>query len=970
MNAPAPAHSQDTSLLATKLYIPPPRANLVSRPHLIERLDRGLSEGHRLILISAPAGFGKTTLLSEWTSARIEDYGVRSKDSARGAETLPESSGSVPPTSYSLLPTPGSLLPTPLFSWLSLDEADSTPVRFLTYLLAALHQIDNHIGQDLQSVLRQPRAPSPSASGQDHWVPRAMTSLINDLARFGADQPLVLVLDDYHCICDAHIHGAIELLLDRMPPHLHLVIATRQDPPFSLSRLRARGQMTEIRQRDLCFDMQEAARFFQQVVGLDLAKSDIAVLEERTEGWVAGLQLAALSVQGRDTEDIAHLKAFSGRQAFILDYLTDEVLERQTDSIQRFLLETCLLERLCGPLCDAVLERTDREDPAADNAQAVLETLNRNNLFLIPLDDERQWYRYHRLFRDLLRAGLHEVSAQREENWIPDLHRRAATWYREHNLPADAVHHALLAQDYAQAADIVEQAIQHVSVWSQINVTTFMDWYRALPDDVTRTRPRLQLFASRVCSVSGQPATTEHLLHQITDYLRDQPDHPDAGEILDLVAADRASYAAVRGDVHEAIALTHQILERLPAQNGPMRLRLSSTLGLAHERAGDLDRAGQAFGEAIAAARALGMDFAAVPLVCNQAQIQFLRGQLHQAAETCARAVQLGTVDGTPLPVTGYAEIEQGKILYEQNDLENAAGRVVKGIERLAQGGSPDSFGSAHTVLAQIRQAQGDTQGALSAIETAIQAALDSGISRAIHLTRAYRARIWLAQGKLEQASRWADEYRLIGETAYLREVEDLTLVRVLLAQDKATEAQPLLDDLLAPAEEAGRFGRVLEIEASRALALEALDDRSRALAALAHALRLAAPEGYVRVFVEEGRPMGELLLTAARAPSRASSHIDMGYVRMLLAALSEAPTADPGLASGHQPLVEPLTERELEVLRLLAEGLTNPEIGQRLYISRPTVKTHTQNIYSKLNVHTRREAVEKARALGMLPNT
>jgi len=868
-------------------------------------------------------------------------------------------------------------VPIPRFSWLSLDEADSAPVRFLTYLLAALEQIDDRIGLDLQNTLRQPRAPSTPAPGKNHWLLQAMTSLINDLARSTAEQPIVLVLDDYHCICDPPVHEAIDLLLDRQPPHLHLVIATRQDPPLSLSRLRARGQMTEIRQRDLCFDAQETARFLQHAAGLDLAASDIAVLEERTEGWVAGLQLAALSIRGRDAQDITHLRAFSGRQAFVLDYLTDEVLQRQPEPIRRFLLETCILERMCGPLCDAVRAETE-----PTGSQAILESLDHSNLFLVSLDDERQWYRYHRLFRDLLRARLHEVSTKSEKDWIPGLHRRAAAWYREQNLPADAVHHALLAQDYAQAADIVEQAIQRVSVWSQINTTTFMDWYGALPEDVVQTRPRLQLIASRVFYVTRQPSKTERILQQIVDYIQDRPDCPDAGEILDRVAADRASFAAVRGDVRQAIALSHQILERLPSENIPMHIRLYSILGLAHERAGDLDSAEQAFGEAIAAARTLEMDFAAVPLVCNQAEIHFLRGQLRQAAETCTRAVQMGTVDGTPHSVTGYAEIEQAKILYEQNDLQDAASHAATGIERLAQGGTPDSFGNAHTVLARIRQAQGDTQDALTAIETAILAAQDSGMHRLIHLTRAYRARIWLAQNKLQQAARWADEYRQVGETAYLREVEDLTLVRVLLAQGNAAEALSLLDELLAPAEDAGRFGHVLEIEVQRALALEAIGDRTLALDALAHALHLAAPEGYVRIFIDGGRPMGELLMAVARGPSHApphtdadtlttTFHVDMGHVRTLLAALSEAPTAGtgPSSAPGRQPLAEPLTERELEVLCLLAEGLTNPEIGQRLYISRPTVKTHTQSIYSKLNVHTRREAVEQARALGILPS-
>jgi LuxR family maltose regulon positive regulatory protein len=746
--------------------------------------------------------------------------------------------------------------------------------------------------------------------------------------------------------------------------------------------MRARGQMTEIRQRDLQFTAQETANFWH-AVGLDLATADVAVLEERTEGWIAGLQLAALSMRGRDAQGTAQfIRGFSGRHAFVLDYLTDEVLQRQPKPIQQFLLQTSILERMCGALCDAVVVEGEKGEGARatdlSSGQAILEYLDRANLFVVPLDDERQWYRYHHLFRELLRARLQASSPPVSPplggtEIIRALHRRATTWCDQNRLPADAVHHALAAQDYDTAADIVERAIQRVSVWSRLNVATFMGWFNALPDDIARARPRLQLFASRVHYVTGQPEKANRILQDITAYLQDNPDTPDAENIRDRVAADRASYAAVEGDIDEAIALARQILQRLPTAHEPMHLRVASVLGMAHMRAGDLDKAERAFTDAVEGAKALGIAIAAAPLVCNLADIQFIRGRLRQAAETCEQATQMGTVDGAPISATGYAGIEMGKILYEQNDLPSAERHVSEGLERLAQAGTPDSFGTGHVVLARIKQAQGDGQAALEAIAYAVRVAQDSRISRAIHLMSAHRARIWLAQGELEQAVRWADEYRQVGETAYLREVEDLTLARILLAQGKPAEALALLDGLLTPAEAGGRLGRVIELQALRAVALDALGDEAVALDALARALTLAEPEGYVRVFVDQGEPV-EKLLWATR---RQTSGVKGEYVRELLAAFAAEATrleidttaaGPPSSVVARQPLLEPLTDREMEVLGLLAEGLTNPEIGQRLVISLPTVKTHARNIYGKLGVHGRREAVREARALGILP--
>jgi LuxR family maltose regulon positive regulatory protein len=623
---------------------------------------------------------------------------------------------------------------------------------------------------------------------------------------------------------------------------------------------------------------------------------------------------------------------------------------------------------------------------ASADSQATLEYLQRANLFVVPLDDERRWYRYHRLFGELLRARLQEPSL----SILPDeggmgsstlmggtreLHRRAAAWYDQNELPADAVHHALATQDYDLAADVIERAVTRAGTWSRVDVAVFTRWFNALPEDVARTRPWLQLFISRVFYVTGQQEATERALQYVTAYLRDNPSVPDAERILDLVAADRASYAAMRGDVHQAISLARQILARLPAENTAMRVRMASILALAHFRAGDMDEAGRVFSEAIAAATAIGISFAAVPLVCNLAEVRFVQGRLRQAADICEQAMQMGTVDGVPISVTGYADIELGKVLYEQNDLQGAERHVSEGLERLARGGTPDSFGNGYAMLARAKQALGDDRAALAAIQHALQVAQDSDISRVIHLMSACQARIWLAQGQLGQAVRWADEYRQVGATEYLREVEDLTLARVLLAQKASAEALALLDGLLSPAEDAGRLGCVIEIQALRALALRAQGDENAALDALARALALAEPEGYVRVFLDEGEPMETLLLALSGKRSTVSdrtSNVSRDYLGRLLETFGSlrSSTQPPGPKPGtHQPvaLVEPLTDRELEVLHFLAERLTNPEIARRLFISLPTVKTHTRNIYGKLGVHSRKQAVAHARALGIL---
>ena len=904
-----------TPLLKTKLYIPPIRPELVPRPRLIERLNAGTHR--KLTLISAPAGFGKTTLVSAW---------LRSTDRP--------------------------------FTWISLDEGDNDLSRFLNYLVAALRQVDDGIGPAVQHLLEAPQLPPIEA---------LLTELINDIAT--RPSPFVLVLDDYHTITEPGVYETVRFLLERQPPQMHTVIVSRQDPPLPLSRLRGRGQITEIRQSDLRFTLEEATTFLNQSVGLELETSEVAALDARTEGWIAGLQMAAFALQSRIADGgmdsvPRFIDSFSGRHHFILDYLTDEVLTHQPEPIYQFLLRTCILERMCGSLCDVLIDQAAEDTGAFTSSQQILEHLQRTNLFVVPLDDERQWYRYHRLFAELLRARLQETEPDR----VSGLHLRAATWYDQNTLPFEAVHHALAIPDFDLAAEVIERAILQVTTWSSLGTATFIGWLNTLPEEVVHARPWLQLFASRVFYVSGQRETAGHTLRELENALREEPALPDAERVLALAVADRASYAAVRGDVQQAIRFARQALTQLPQDDVTTRIRVTSILGLSSLRAGDVEAAGHAFSEVIAAARAAGMGFVAVPIVCNLADVQFVRGQLRQAIQTCEQANQLGTVDGTPIQPVGFADLELGKILYEQNDLAAAEQHLSRGLERLSRGQITIGLETGYAALAQVRQAHGDTEGALAAIDQAVQIARGNDIVRLSVQTSAYQARIWLAQGRLDLAARWARDYRQRDEVEYLREFEDLTLAHVLLARGEPAKAQRLLDTLLLAAEAAGRMGAVIEALALRALAWQAMGDSDGALNGLKRALEMAEPEGYVRVFVDAGQPIADLLRQAS------ARGLAMDYANKLLDAFQVVSPrqAQPDLTRPtvqQTALIEPLTDREMEVLLCLAERLSNAEIAQRLFISLPTVKSHTRNIYGKLGVHNRKEAVARAKALGILPS-
>jgi LuxR family transcriptional regulator, maltose regulon positive regulatory protein len=908
-----------TPILATKLYIPPPRPKVVLRPRLIERLNEGLHR--RLTLISAPAGFGKTTLLSEWLA---------------GCERPA--------------------------AWLSLDEGDNDPTRFLAYLVAALHTIAPNIGEGVLGVLQSPQLP-PTES--------ILTALLNEITTLPDD--FVLVLDDYHVIDARAVDDALAFLIEHLPPKMYLIIATREDPHLPLARLRVRGQLSELRATDLRFTPSEAAGFLNQAMGLNLSAEDVAALETRTEGWIAGLQLAALSMRGR--EDVpGFIRAFAGDNRYIVDYLVEEVLQRQPERIRSFLLQTSILDRLSGPLCDAV---TDQEE-----GNARLEALERGNFFVVPLDDKRHWYRYHHLFAEVLYAHL--MAEQPDQ--VSTLHRRASAWY-EHNGSADeAIRHALAAEDFERAANLVELALPAMRRSRQ--EATLLGWLKALPDELVHCRPVLGVAYAHVLLASGEFEGVEDRLRDAERWLdttadkRARPDAPAAEmAVVDeeefrrlpgMIAIARAGQALALGDVPGTVKYARRALDLAPEDDHLTRGGAAGFLGLASWTSGHLEEAHRSYADGMASLQRDGYISDAVGGAIALADIQMAQGRLRQAMRTYERGLQLATEQGDPV-LRGTADMYVGmsELHRERNDLEAATQHLLRSKEQGEHTGFPQNPYRWCVAMARILEAQGDLYGALDLLDEADRLYV-SDFYPNVRPIAALKARVWVAQGRLGEALGWAREQGLSAEDdlTYLREFEHITLARVLLARYESDreehsvhQAIGLLERLLQAAEEGERTGRVIEILVLQALAHEAQDDSPSALLPLERGLTLAEPEGYVRVFVDEGRPMARLVSEAA------ARGIMPDYTARLLAEFkAEEQEADESRLPPAQPLAEPLSQRELEILQLIAQGLSNREIGERLFLALDTVKGHNRRIFSKLLVQRRTEAVAKARSLNILP--
>jgi LuxR family maltose regulon positive regulatory protein len=909
-------------LLTTKLYLPPTRANLVPRPHLTWRLNEGLNR--KLTLISAPAGFGKTTLLSEW---------------------IPLSPCCV--------------------TWVSLDEGDNDPTRFLGYFISAIQMLQNNLGQNALLLLQAPQPPPLELS---------LTTLLNELTTF--PDPFVLVLDDYHLIENSAIHAAITFLLDHMTPQMHLTITTRADPPLPLSRLRGRGQLTELRAADLRFTQAEATVFLNNVMGLAVTAPDIAALEERTEGWIAGLQLAALAMQNR-ADLSGFVNAFTGSDRFVVDYLAAEVIARQPAHVQTFLLQTSVLDRLCGSLCDTVLGISEaspggneRDILSGAYSQLLLEELERANLFIVPLDNERGWYRYHHLFAEVMRGRL--ISGATAET-IMALHHRASLWYERHGLIAEAIQHALAAGEAERAASLIEQAS-----WSLLGrgeARTLHRWLDALPVETVRTRPRLCLAYAWIFALLEQAEAIEPCLLDAETALANPASHPpeqpaEVDAILGQIATLRAEIALNREDIPVALELCRQALELLPADNLMLRGVATYFLGHGQRRAGQMVQAERVYAEA----SALGLEtdnlLLALHALANLTSVQITRGCLRLAADTSRRILEITAErQRQSWPVTGLAYQGLGRLHYEWSQLDTAADNLRLGIEFGQRGDLTGLEINSRGALAFTLQAQGDATGADEMLRQI--AALTERRHHPVHAATVARweARLRLRQGRLDAPIRWAETCGLRTNDStwpYRSEAGYLTLVRVRLAQGNGEGISHLLAQLQQAAEAELRMGSLTEILILTGLASQANGDSAGALAALASALALAEPEGYVRTFLDEGEPMVRLLREAQRRG------IMPGYAAKLLAAF-ETGGAAPGIGGAGAapspilPLIETLTERELELLRLVATGRSNQEIAQELFLAVGTVKKHLNNIFGKLGANSRTQAIARGRELNLL---
>jgi LuxR family maltose regulon positive regulatory protein len=899
-------------LLTTKLYAPQVRSDVVVRPRLGYRLNDGM--GLKLTLVSAPAGFGKSTLLSDWIVHRGGEWSL---------------------------------------AWISLEEADNDLSRFLSYLIAALQTIEKDVGETTLASLRSPQPPP---------IESLLVSLINELALI--PDKFVLVLDDYHVIEARPVHDVVSFLLEHMPPRMHLVIASRTDPPLQLARLRARHQMIELRAADLCFTPEEAGAFLTDVMRLDLSTKDVEALERRTEGWIAGLQLAALSMRGR--KDVSgFIEAFTGSNRYILDYLVEEVLAKQPDAVSSFLLKTSiLLDRMSGELCDAVTQE--------DGGQQMLEKLERENLFVFALDDDRHWYRYHHLFAEVLRHHLRRSQSE----FVPELHQRASRWYEQNELIDEAIRHTLEAEDFGRAADLVEQNAE--AIVTRGEAATLLRWLETLPKELVRSRPRLCVLYAWEMVLTGQLNAVESLLQAAEGALNqgvgsiEVPPATQAGGVLadvpGTISILRGTLAQVQGDIPRTIELSRQALARLP--KGSLLLRKTATwnLGNAYLLSGDLSAASQIFAELSTAGEASGDIYIALLASYALARVRLTQGRLREAAEVHRQALQLSTEQGKQfLPVACTAFLGMSEVLYEWNDLAGATHHVMRGTELSKQVGDTGALTAGYVTLARIRQAEGDVRGALDAVRKAEQSVTESFLNVLHAPMPTHRARLWIAQGNVELASRWAREVGLSAddELSYPREAEHIALARVLMAQDEPDEALGLLERLLAAAKAGGRTGSVIEILALQALALQAQGASNAATPPLVRALSLAEPEGYVRTFVDEGPSMSELLRGAATGSS-------LEYTGRLLTAFHQpsedhAPRTATGSPQAVRLLSEPLSERELEVLRLVAAGKSNREISGQLFVTVDTVKKHLTHIFGKLGVRSRTQAVARARELGLI---
>jgi LuxR family maltose regulon positive regulatory protein len=901
------------ALIRTKLRPPFVRSELVSRPRLQERIAQGLRRP--LTLITAPAGFGKTTLVT---------IGVAHRGIAA--------------------------------AWLSLEKDDNQVERFLSYLLAAIQEVDPVLGNEARQLM---------AISQQICPERVLTAWVNDLVTAQAE--VALVLDDYHVISNPAVHECVTWLLEHCPKTFHLVIASRSDPPFPLARWRARGQVVELRASELSFTKSEAAQFLNDVMGLGLDSETVATLEERTEGWITGLQMAALSMRGREDPG-EFIEGFSGTHRYILDYLLEEVLALQPSEVQRFLLSTSVLKRLTAPLCEALL--TDGmsaegaavltlESPLAAPPIPILEYLERRNLFLVPLDDERIWYRYHHLFADLLRARLQQTHQDQD---IVALHTRAAHWYEGNGFTYEAIHHASLTGDEEWVERLIEQ--NYMEMFQRRDSSSIRYWTGKLDQELIYQRPRLCVHEAMSRSWLGQLDEAEVFLDKAEDRISGDGATLEAQTLLGHLAYVRSRVNAMRGDVQSAIRLSLTARRSTPANNQALLGGIGVMLGYAYFLNGDFGNAAETLNETINSGIGAGAVNSTVGAYCVLARLHALQGRLHRSLEVYQKAETLAREMGErDLGIRGVVDVGIADVLCEWNDLDTALVKLQQGLALLPLWAKADDLILAYVTLVRIHLAQGHRKQAIDALEKAAELVHTRGVfPEAHHAVESAQVKMWLVQGDVGAASRWAasqeERWSADGPFTFENERTHIDRARVRIALQEPRQALTLLSPLAEAARSAGRRGRVVEIQLLQALAMQEVGNVAGARAALSECLTLAAFEDYARVFLDEGQHMRSLL---TQWLAHADNDSSQKYVTRLLTYFdTEAPPTGG--------LIDPLSPRELEVLHLIALGKTNREIARQLVVAPGTIKAHTSNIYRKLDVANRTEAVARARQLGIFP--
>lgn len=874
----APSEINSSLVIQTKLHQPSPQPDLVSRLSLVEKINEGFHRNHKLTLISAQAGSGKTTLAAEWCQQC--DH-----------------------------PT----------TWFSLDQSDNDHVRFLQYFISALQKLGLEISQIANQFFH--------TSHPINLEP-LLARIINEINQTLG--PFSMILDDYHVIETPEIHETISFILDHAPSHMHMVIITRSDPPLPIARLRGRGQLTEIRVADLRFRSREIKKFLNEMMGLMLSDKQVAALETRTEGWIAGLQMAALSMQGYKDKS-AFIRSFSGSHRYILDYLMEEVLKQQPVAIQEFLFKTSILERMTASLCDALTGR--------DDSHSVLGQLDKANLFMIPLDEERRWYRYHHLFADLLQQRLR----QEQRYSAQDLHRQASEWCEKNGLIPDAMHHSLKAKDYERAAKRIEQA--GWVIFTRGEMAAVIRWITALPQDILSSHPQLSVLCAWAKAKSGHLNEVEPCLQGV-----------DAQTVQGEIAAVRAYVAGVRGNLSQAIELARTALANLPDENLPIRAIVTQNLGVAYHWSGDPIAASQTLTKAAELTRLANQKFQTLTTLAILGRAYEMQGNLHKAVDIYQDAIDLASeANQQPVPFAGMAHVGMAGPLYEWNDLDGAMRNAKEGLKLSRMGGfvAYQIFG--YALLAKIYAAQGDPNQANEMLQKAEWLGRDSEYDLVMALVTEMRIRMWIRQENLAAAEDWAQAHQAdsIDDQDAAGEIEQILVAEVFAAQGKFDQALNLLSQLLNAAQAARRMESVLRILILQALIYQTQQKTDRALSVLERVLTFGESEGYLRILVDHGDPMAQLLRIAM------ARGIVPNYVARLLATFDEQ---TEGVSTTTQALVEPLSERETEVLRLIVAGLSNPEIAAELTIAESTVKTHINHIYGKLDVKTRTQAVAIAR--------